>query len=213
MVELLCVGDMAAPPVQFAGRQFGAVMTTLTEAVLTTEQLLAFPENDGIDRELINGQLRERPMTRRNRRHSRTESNFVKFIGIWNDTLPEPRGEVLCGEAGFRLRTKPDTTVGIDVAYISPKTAAANEDSVGLIDGVPILVVEILSPSDSQEDVLEKVQVYLDCGVALVWVAEPVFRAVTVYRPGAEPELFNAQHFLDGGSDLPGFRVKVADCF
>ena len=189
-------------------------MTTLSEPVLmTTEQLLAMPENDGLDRELINGQLRERPMARRNRRHSRTQSNFAKFLGVWRDSQKEPRGEVLSGEAGFRLRRKPDTIVGIDVAYISPETAAANDDGVGLVEGVPVLVVEILSPSDSQEDVLEKVQVYLDCGVPLVWVAEPVFRVVTVYRPGAEPELFNAQQFLDGGTFLPGFHVKVAACF
>lgn len=189
-------------------------MTTLTEPVLmTTEQLLAIPENDGMDRELINGQLRERPMTRRNRRHSRTQTKFGKHLDNWLDIQPDPKGEVVSGEAGFRLRRNPDTTVGIDVAYISPETAAANADGVGLIDGVPVLVVEILSPSDSQEDVLDKVQVYLDCGVPLVWVAEPVFRAVTVYRPGAEPELFNAQQFLDGGAFLPGFRVKVADCF
>lgn len=188
-------------------------MTTLTEPVVTTEQLLAFPENDGMDRELINGRLRERPMTRRNRRHSRTQTKFAKHLDLWLDAQPDPKGEVVSGEAGFRLRRNPDTTVGIDVAYISPATAATNADGVGLIEGVPVLVVEILSPSDSQEDVLEKVQVYLDCGVALVWVAEPVFRAVTVYRPGAELELFNAQQFLDGGSDLPGFRVKVADCF
>lgn len=189
-------------------------MTTLAEPVLmTTEQLLSLPENDEIDRELINGQLREWPMTRRNRRHSRTQSRFVNHLENWRNCKGNPKGEVLSGEAGFRLRRNPDTTVGIDVAYISAETAQANDDSVGLIDGVPVLVVEILSPSDSQEDVLEKVQVYLDCGVALVWVAEPVFRTVTVYRPSAEPELFNAQQFLDGGSLLSGFRVKVADCF
>jgi Uma2 family endonuclease len=189
-------------------------MTTLTEPVsMTTEQLLALPENDAVDRELINGQLRERPMTGRNRRHSRTQTKFGKHLDNWLDGQSDPKGEVVSGEAGFRLRRNPDTTVGIDVAYISPETAAANTDGVGLIDGIPVLVVEILSPSDSQEDVLEKVQVYLDCGVALVWVAEPVFRVVTVYRPGAEPELFNAQQFLEGGTFLPGFRVKVADCF
>ena len=189
-------------------------MTTLTEpGLVTTEQLKAFPQDDGIDRELINGQLRERPMTRRNRRHSRTQSKFARHLENWRDAQANAGGEVLSGEAGFRLRRNPDTTVGIDVAYISAETAAANEDGVGLIDGVPVLVIEILSPSDSQEDVLEKVQTYLDCGVPLVWVAEPVFRTVTVYRPGAEPELFNAPQFLDGGAHLPGLRMKVADCF
>lgn len=189
-------------------------MTTLTEpVVMTTEQLEALPQDDGIDRELINGQLRERPMTVRNRRHGRTQSRFVKHLENWRETLPDPKGEVLSGEAGFRLRRNPDTTVGIDVAYISPDTAAANEDGVGRIEGIPVLAIEILSPSDSQEDVLEKVQAYLDCGVPLVWVAEPVFRTVTAYRPGAEPEFFNASKFLDGGPHLPGLRMRVADCF
>jgi len=188
-------------------------MAMLEAAVLmTTEQLEALPD-DGIDRELINGRLRERRRIPRNYRHSRSQTRFVRHLENWRTAQPKSNGEVLSGGTGFVLRRDPDTTVGIDVAYISPETAAANDDSVGLINGVPILVIEILSPSDSQEDVLEKVQVYLDCGVALVWVAEPIFRAVTVYRPGAEPELFNAQQSLDGGSHLPGFRVKVADCF
>jgi hypothetical protein len=37
--------------------------------LLTTEELLAMPE-DGVDRDLIRGQLRERPITRRNPWHS-----------------------------------------------------------------------------------------------------------------------------------------------
>ena len=189
-------------------------MTTFADSgLMTTDQLLALPENDGIERELINGRLKERPMTRRNRRHSRSESKFARHLDVWLDSQLEPRGEVLVGEAGFRLRRNPDATVGIDVAYISAETARANSDGARLIDGVPVLVVEILSPTDAQEDIAEKVQLYLDCGVALVWVAEPIFRTITVYQPGRPPELFNDTQAIDGGSHLPGFRVKVADCF
>ena len=86
-----------------------------------------------------------------------TEQRFANHLENWREALPDPKGEVLSGEAGFRLRRNPDTTVGIDVAYISPQTAAANEDGAGRIEGVLVLAVEILSPSDSQEDVLEKV--------------------------------------------------------
>ena len=188
-------------------------MTTLTEAVTGSEQLLAFPENNGTDRERIDGQSRNLPMMPRSRRHGRSLTKFAKHLDNWLDAQPDPRGEVLSGAAGFRLRKDPETTADVDIAYISPTTAAANGDSVRLIDGVPVLVVEILSPSDLQKDVLAKVQVYLDCGVPLVWIAEPVFRTVTVYRPGAGPVLFNAQQFLDGGTHVAGFRVKVADCF
>ena len=115
-------------------------MTTLTlPALMTAEQLETFPKDDGIDRELINGRLRERPATLRCRRHSRAESRFGSHLENWREAQPEPKGEVLSGEAGFRLRRNPDTTVGIDVAYISPETAAANEDGVGRIEGFPFL--------------------------------------------------------------------------
>jgi hypothetical protein len=47
-----------------------SIMATAS-SLMTTEELLAIPE-DGTDRWLIAGELRERPMTRRNRFHSRT---------------------------------------------------------------------------------------------------------------------------------------------
>jgi Uma2 family endonuclease len=111
------------------------------------------------------------------------------------------------------LRRNPDSTVGIDVAYISAELAAGTPEGARLIDGVPVLAVEILSPSDKQEEIAEKVREYLDVSVPLVWVVEPVFRTVTVYCPGAEPELFNVRHDLSGDPHLPGFRVPVADIF
>src|SRR2546423_3479603 len=100
-------------------------MTAVQTPLTTTEELLALPE-DGIERDLIRGQLRELGMTRRNRRHSETEPSVVAVLKEWLKRQPEPRGTVLSGEAGFRLRRDPDTTVGIDVAYISAETARAN---------------------------------------------------------------------------------------
>jgi Uma2 family endonuclease len=150
--------------------------------MMTTEEFLALPE-DGKRRMLIRGRLWETPMTQHNRRHSRTEGNVTYFPRHWLEQQPEPRGEVLSGEVGFRLRQEPDTTVGIDVAYISAQVAAANSDDVKLIDAVPILAVEILPPSNLWQDVTDKIREYLEAGVLLLWVLDPVFRTVLVYRP------------------------------
>jgi Uma2 family endonuclease len=179
---------------------------------MTMEELLALPE-DGMDRELIRGELREKPMTRRNRKHSRAEGKLAFFLNNWLAARPEPHGEVLAGEAGFRIRRDPDTGVGIDLAYISAELSAATPEEAVYVDGVPVLAVEILSPSDTQEEILEKVREYLAVGVAQVWLVEPVFRTVTVYRAGMEPQLFNSQNELTGDPELPGFRVRVADIF
>ncbi|MBY0522950.1 MAG: Uma2 family endonuclease [Gemmataceae bacterium] len=169
--------------------------------------------DDGMERDLIRGQLREKPMTRRNPRHSHSEAKIAYFLWSWLLQQPEPRGEVLDGDAGFRLRRDPDSTVGIDVAYISAELASATPGDAGLIDGIPVLAVEILSPSNTQEEVMEKVQEYLTVGVPLTWVVEPVFRTVTIYRPGHEPELLNSRQELVGDPHLSGFRAPVAALF
>jgi Uma2 family endonuclease len=179
---------------------------------MTAEEFFALPD-DGVDRQLIRGVLKEKPMTRRNRKHSRAEAKLARFLGNWLAEQPEPRGEILDGEAGFQLRDDPTTGVGIDLAYISAELSAATPETAVYVHGIPVLAVEILSPSDTQEEILEKVGEYLDVGVAQVWLVEPVFRTVTVYWAGSEPRLFNATSELSGDPELPRLRIKVAEIF
>ena len=187
-------------------------MSTISTALsMTSEELLALPD-DGIERELIREQLREREMTRRNRRHSRTTARLARFLDEWLDQ-EAVRGEVLVGDAAFCLAHNPESTVGIDLAYISEELSKKAPDDTFLIDGTPVLAAEILSPSDTHEDVVEKVQLYLEVGVAVVWIIDPDLRNVTVYRPGKDAMLFAASQELVGDPELPGFRVRVADIF
>ncbi len=152
-------------------------------------------------------------MAVRNRRHSRIMVRVAYLLESWLEKQPEPRGSVLGGEAGCRLRRNPDTTVGIDVAYIAADLAARPATETTLIDGVPVLAVEILSPSDRQEEIDEKIDAYLQAGVALVWVIHPPHRTVQIFRPGNEPELVNVRQELSAEPQLPGFRVAVAQLF
>lgn len=179
---------------------------------MTAEELQAIPD-DGIDRWLINGELREGGLTIHNYKHSRSMRRFSRILLNWLVTQPQPRGDVVDGEAGFRLRTDPATVVGTDVAYIGPDLADAHADAEGIVNGVPILVVEILSPSDEHADVAEKTETYLDCGVKLVWIVDPYFETVTVYAPDRGPVLFNASQIIDAEPHLPGFRSPVTDFF
>ena len=68
-----------------------SVAISLPAKTMTAEELMALPE-DGIHRELIRGELREKPMTVRNRKHSRVEAKLAKILGNWLDGQPEPRG-------------------------------------------------------------------------------------------------------------------------
>lgn len=178
---------------------------------LTAEYLASLPD-DGVERDLIRGELRERPMTRRNPCHSLTETLISHRLWEWVDLQPTPRGQVVGGEAGFRLKRDPVTYVGIDVAYVSAEMVASHDRKRKFFDGPPVLAVEILSPSDLHEDIVEKVELYLEVG-SIVWVVDPDFRTVSVHRAGQPPETFNDQQELDGSSYLPGFKVRVARFF
>ena len=189
-------------------------MTTAAppRAPMTLEEFEALPD-DGMDRMLIRGTLWEKPMTKRNRKHSRANSRAAQHLENWLDAQPEPLGEIVCGEAGFNLSHDPDSGVGIDVAYVSAELSAATPESRTYFDGAPVLAVEILSPSDRQEEIDAKVLLYLQSGVRMVWVMNPIFRTVVAHRPDAEPVLFNAAQMLTAEPILPGFRVAVADLF
>lgn len=179
---------------------------------LTTEEMLALPDGE-VDRELFLGQLREHPMTTRNVPHSFLNGRIGYVLNQWNEDQPEPRGLVLVGEARVRIRRDPDTTVGIDVAYLSPELAAQTPEGAKFVDGPPTLAVEILSPSDTIGAISEKIRAYLDAGVPLVWIVDPTFRTIVVHRPDGHPRLFHMDDTTDAEPHLPGFRVALARLF
>jgi Uma2 family endonuclease len=186
--------------------------TAAAPGLVTTEELLNLPQN-GTDRWLIRGQLRQKPMTVRNRFHSRAMVVIATELECWNRRQPEPRGVVFCGEVGMIIRHDPDTTMGIDVAYVAPDVATRNYPNTTLIDGVPVLAIEILSPSDTQKETHERLNEYLRAGVALVWIVDPADRTVRVYSPTARPQLYNEDQEIGADPHLPGFCVAVRRLF
>ncbi len=187
-------------------------MSAVESSLVTVEQLLALPE-DGSERELIRGQLREKPMTRRNRFHSLAVARIAHLLQSWLDLATDVQGEVHAGEVGVILRSNPDTVVGIDVALFSAALIASQTNETTLVQGAPILAVEVLSPSDRLEEIREKVLEYLAVGVALVWIVDPYFQTVQVHRPNASPEMFNREQKLSGGQVLPNLEINVSDIF
>lgn len=180
---------------------------------LTTADLLAFPDNDGVERWLIDGVLREKPVSTRHRLHCKIMATLSCILRNWVDTLRVPRGEVLCGPVGVILERGPDTTIGIDVVYVSPEVAANVADETAFINGIPSLVVEILSPHDTQKEIDEKTDKYLAVGIPHIWIIDSHDRTVLVHRPGELPKLFTVRDELTAEPELPGFRTAVSRIF
>lgn len=177
----------------------------------TAEGILAL-NGDGIHRELFRGELRERPDAPYTWKHGAAAARLALLLGNWLDSQPQPRGDVVCGDAGFILGREPDSVVAIDVAYVSAEQVARTGAQDFCFEGPPVLAVEILSPSDRHDEVVARVGLYLEFG-SVVWVVDTDFQTITVHRPGQLPETLNTQRELSGDPYLPGFRISVAEVF
>ena len=196
-------------------------MATATPTRLyTTEELLAMPD-DGVERWLVKGQLREKPpeipgatMTVRNRFHSEVLLNIGTAIKTWIRTHPKPRGKVYGGEAGVRLPSSPDDSLGVDVAYAGPDVVLQQTNVRStLVVGIPTLCVEIYSPNDTIDQIQEKITTYLSAGVAIVWNVDPYDQTVTVYAAGHRPTMYNIDQQIPEHPAMPGFSPKVSEFF
>ncbi len=78
---------------------------------------------------------------------------------------------------------------------------------------MPDLVAEVVSSGDRPAEIDEKVQMWLDAGVKLVWVLYPTRQVIEVYQRSQSPITLTAAATLDGGSIVPGFSVPVAQVF
>jgi Uma2 family endonuclease len=117
--------------------------------------------------------------------------------------------------AGTRciLERDPDTVRAADVAVMRRERLAEITNPEKHIPFAPDLAVEVLSPDDRDDEVEEKVQLWLSAGSQIVWVVDPDARIVVVYRPGAEPVTLREDEEIDACEVLPGFRCRVSDFF
>jgi len=122
-----------------------------------------------------------------------------------------PLGRLYAAETGFWLERDPDTVRAPDVAFVSAARYRRAEGTSWVIVA-PELVVEVVSPSESWSEVEAKTTWWLRHGVALIWLVDPKERTVEVVTATSRRTLVGDDR-IDGGAELPGFSVSIADFF
>ena len=97
-----------------------------------------------------------------------------------------------------------------DISFVSNERL--RPDLFGaLFDGAPDLAVEVLSPSNTNREMVQKVAEYLAAGGKAVWLFDPIERTLTVHRPGAAALVLTDGDTVDREDYLPGFACPVSD--
>ena len=179
-----------------------------TTTAVTADQLLRMPD-DGYRYELVAGELRK--MTPAGWRHCVIASWLHGRLAHYVEEHDLGRG--FCAEPGFLLARDPDTVRAPDFAFIHKDHLPDVDPEEAYWPGAPDLAVEVLSPGDTVAEVDDKVKAWLDAGAAMVWVVNPKWENVTVYRSATDIRVLTKNDELDGQDVVPGFRCRVGDVF
>lgn len=179
-------------------------MVMPAEALLTAEELQAL-DMPGKSTELVRGRLivREPPATY----HGKVAAKLLFRLG--EHVYPRNLGELFGQDTGFKIAADPDTVRAPDVAFLAADRATAIK-ARGYAPLAPDLVAEILSPDDRPGEVLGKVADWLDSGVRIVWVIDPMRREGRVYRQDGSLGTIGADGVIEGEDMLPGFVCPLA---
>jgi Uma2 family endonuclease len=160
--------------------------------------------------EVVNGQRREVPPM------GAFETHVASVLGRWlsHFAWPHRLGNVE-NEMLFLL----DVATGLqrrpDVAYVSYERWPRGRPvpRTPFWDVVPDLTVEVVSPTNTATEILDKIDEFFRAGVRLVWVIYPVKEQIYVYESPTVIRVLTPGDELDGGAVLPGFRLPLATLF
>ncbi len=153
----------------------------MSQPVTTIEELLALP-NDGLRHELLAGEHVVTPAPSPD--HQRVVGALANLIGAAlaeHSTL-----ELFTGPADLRLSHRTLVQPDLFVLQVDP----ANRFRDWVDAPVPLLAVEVLSPSTAASDRGSKRRLYRDAGVEEYWIVDIAARVVERWQQGDDrPEI------------------------
>lgn len=114
----------------------------------------------------------------------------------------------IASELNITMPERPDTVP--DVA-IYPKLDINYFFDITSMTEMPLTVIEIVSPSQSDAEIVAKFKRYFDAGVQSCWLVMPSFQAVSVYSAFGKYQFFSETDTL---TDLvTGIELAVSEVF
>jgi len=173
---------------------------------MTVEQFERLPEQAGVRYELDHGELLE--VSGPNYQHNRVRDKVITALNNFIDAAKI--GEAVA-EQEFRIAQ--DTVRRPDVAFLRSGVAGRIDKSKSVVDCVPDLVIEIVSPNDTAEQLMHRVNQFLAAGCQCVWIVYPAEKKVHAYGPNDDVRIFNESKTLEAPALLPGFALPVSRIF
>jgi Uma2 family endonuclease len=135
-------------------------------------------------------------------------AEIVSQLRFWWKT--HRRGRAFDSNGGFFL---PDgAMLSPDAAYVLPKKlkGLTKDDMTGFPRLCPDFVVELFSKSDSLPEAKDKMERWIENGVALGWLIHPYQKKVYVYEPGRKASATSGK-VIHGKGPVEGFTLDLTE--
>ncbi|MFO1372004.1 MAG: Uma2 family endonuclease [Candidatus Competibacteraceae bacterium] len=107
----------------------------------------------------------------------------------------------------FEIKSKEE--VKPDLCVYPRRRINRSQDILRMTE-MPLLAIEILSPLQGIQTILNKFRVYFALGVRSCWLVEPAIGAVAVYHDLDKPRTFSSGEVID---EVAGIRLLVEEIF
>ncbi len=97
-----------------------------------------------------------------------------------------------------------------DIAYLTTEQVRLGKEGE---DVIPEFIVEIISESDQQYKIEEKLTEYLKAGVKIVWNIIPESQLIYVYSSRKNVMICGDDDICSAEPVLPDFKISVNDIF
>ncbi|OLP16436.1 hypothetical protein BST81_20865 [Leptolyngbya sp. 'hensonii'] len=183
-------------------------MTLSTEKkVWTDEKFMALPK-DGHRYELVDGEVLD--IGNSGMEHGGIGSLLGGLLAIY--VRQHKLGTVCDSSTAFTLKNGNKRSP--DVSFVSKdQLKGLKRPPRGFFQGSPDLAVEILSPSNTIEEIHDKIVEYFENDSRLVWVIHPDEKYVLVYHSPEPDRFLRSPDCLDGEGVVPGFSMAVSELF
>ena len=176
----------------------------------TYEEFMTLPEGGPYRYEIIDGELFMTPAP--TPRHQKISGNL--FAMIWTHLRSNPLGEIFSAPCDVVFSRDPLQVAEPDLVFVAKAHASLVTEKN--IQGVPDLLVEILSPGTAATDRRVKLSLYERFGVPEYWIVDPEAETVQVYRlvdgRYPDPREFRKEDALDSPL-LPGLSIPLSGVF
>ncbi len=128
----------------------------------------------------------------------RVNSNYSAFIELSLDSSRLDRAQF----PHIKNELIPDVCV-------YPRDSVKDLDIL-IMREMPILAIEVVSPRQGIQTIVEKIQAYFALGIQSCWLVEPLTKVVRVYHPNRSPQTIVSGEVVD---EVANIKMLITEIF